>query len=96
MPEVTLKINGKEHTVDVPADMPLLWALREKLNLTGIKYACGIGECGSCTVLVDGKARVSCQVDLDKVAGKEVTTLEGLDPAEVKADGLGYDGVGRH
>ena len=62
MPKVTLMINGREHTVDVPADMPLLWALREKLNLTGTKYGCGIGECGSCTVLVDGRAVKSCML----------------------------------
>jgi aerobic-type carbon monoxide dehydrogenase small subunit (CoxS/CutS family) len=80
MPELTLKINGKEHTVDVPADMPLLWALREKLNLTGTKYACGIGECGSCTVLVDGRAVKSCMLPTIKMAGREITTIEGLSP----------------
>lgn len=80
MPEVTLRINGKEHTVDVPADMPLLWALREKLNLTGTKYACGIGECGSCTVLVDGRAVKSCMLPTVKMAGREITTIEGLSP----------------
>ena len=80
MPQVTLKINGKEHTVDVPSDMPLLWALREKLNLTGTKYACGIGECGSCTVLVDGRAAKSCMLPTVKMAGREITTIEGLSP----------------
>ena len=80
MPQVTLKINGKEHTVDVPSDMPLLWALREKLNLTGTKYACGIGECGSCTVLVDGRAVKSCMLPTVKMGGREITTIEGLSP----------------
>ena len=78
MPQVTLKINGKEHTVDVPADMPLLWALREKLNLTGTKYSCGIGECGSCTVLVDGRAVKSCVLPAARMEGREITTIEGL------------------
>ena len=80
MPQVTLKINGKKHTVDVPSDMPLLWALREKLNLTGTKYACGIGECGSCTVLVDGRAVRSCMLPTVKMGGREITTIEGLSP----------------
>lgn len=57
MPQVTLKINGKEHTLDVPSDMPLLWALREKLNLTDTKYSYGIGECGTCAGLVDGRLK---------------------------------------
>jgi aerobic-type carbon monoxide dehydrogenase small subunit (CoxS/CutS family) len=78
MPQVTLKINGKEHTVDVPADMPLLWALREKLNLTGTKYSCGIGECGTCTVLVDGRAVKSCVLPAARMEGREITTIEGL------------------
>ncbi len=80
MPQVTLKINGKEHTVDVPADMPLLWALREKLDLTGTKYSCGIGECGSCTVLVDGRAVKSCVLPAARMEGREITTIEGLSP----------------
>ncbi len=80
MPLVTLKINDKEYAVDVPSDMPLLWTLREKLNLTGTKYACGIGECGSCTVLVDGRAVKSCMLPTVKMAGREITTIEGLSP----------------
>ena len=54
MSEITLDINGEKHTVDVPSDMPLLWALRDKLNMTGTKYSCGIGQCGTCTVLING------------------------------------------
>lgn len=80
MPQVTLKINGKEHTIDVPSDMPLLWALREKLNLTDTKYSCGIGECGTCTVLVDGRAVKSCMLPTVKMAGREITTIAGLSP----------------
>ena len=78
MPQVTLKINGKDHTLDVPSDMPLLWALRDKLNMTGTKYGCGIGLCGTCTVLVDGEPVQSCRRPAVKVAGREITTIEGL------------------
>ena len=60
MSAVTLKINGESHNVDVPLDMPLLWALRDKLDLVGTKYSCGIGVCGSCTVLVNGLPMLSC------------------------------------
>lgn len=80
MPQVTLKINGKEHTIDVPSDMPLLWALREKLNLTDTRYACGIGECGTCTVLVDGRAVKSCMLPTVRMEGREIITIAGLSP----------------
>jgi len=80
MPQVTLKINGKEHTLEVPSEMPLLWALREKLDLTDTKYSCGIGECGTCTVLVDGRAAKSCMLPAVKMEGREITTLAGLSP----------------
>ncbi len=78
MPRVTLKINGTEHTLDVPPNMPLLWALRDKLNITGTKYSCGIGVCGACTVLVDGIPTRSCQMPATTMAGREITTIEGL------------------
>ena len=78
MTQVTLKINGKDHTLDVTDDMPLLWALRDKLNMTGTKYSCGIGLCGSCTVLVDGEPVQSCRRTAVKLVGKEITTIEGL------------------
>ena len=78
MSKVTLKINGESHTVDIPPDMPLLWALRDKLNMTGTKYSCGIGQCGSCTVLVDGEPVKSCRRKAVSMAGKEITTIEGL------------------
>lgn len=81
MSEVTLKINGESHTIDVPHDMPLLWALRDKLNKTGTKYSCGIGICGTCTVLVNGMPMRSCVTPAVSMAGMEITTIEGLDPA---------------
>jgi len=80
MSQVTLNINGQAHTVDVPSDMPLLWALRDMLNLTGTKYSCGIGVCGSCTVLIDGTPMRSCTMPAISMAGVEITTIEGLDP----------------
>jgi isoquinoline 1-oxidoreductase alpha subunit len=79
--QVILKINGQAHTLDAPSDMPLLWALRDKLNLTGTKYSCGIGVCGTCTVLVNGIPMRSCLMPAISLAGAEITTIEGLDPA---------------
>lgn len=80
MSSMTLKINGQSHTFDAPSDMPLLWALRDKLNLIGTKYSCGIGVCGSCTVLVNGIPMRSCVMPAASMAGMEITTIEGLDP----------------
>ena len=74
----TLKVNGKTSTVDVPADMPLLWVLRDVLDLKGTKFGCGAGLCGACTVHLDGRAIRSCQTPVSTVASKQVTTLEGL------------------
>jgi aerobic-type carbon monoxide dehydrogenase small subunit (CoxS/CutS family) len=79
MAKVTLSINGKDYTVDVPPDMPLLWALRDVLNLTGTKYGCGIGTCGTCTVLFNGLPMRSCVMPAISAAGSEITTIEGLD-----------------
>ena len=81
METITLNINGVEHTLDVSPDMPLLWALRDKLNMTGTKYSCGIGQCGTCTVLVDGEPVKSCRRRAVSMVGKEITTIEGLDPS---------------
>jgi isoquinoline 1-oxidoreductase subunit alpha len=73
-----LNVNGREHDVDVPGDVPLLWVLREELGLTGTKFGCGRALCGACTVHVDGAARRSCVVAVKDVAGHAVTTIEGL------------------
>ena len=78
MSKITLLVNGAEHTVDVPPAMPLLWVLRDVLNLTGTKFSCGAGQCGSCTVHIDGEARRSCVTPVSKAAGHAVTTIEGL------------------
>lgn len=78
MPSYTLQINGAAKVVNVPADIPLLWVLRDELNLTGTKYGCGVGSCGACTIHVDGKAVFSCQITPGLVAGKTITTIEGL------------------
>jgi len=78
MPAVVLRVNGQEHRVDVPARQPLLTTLRETLGLTGTKYGCGEGQCGACTVMIDGKPARSCRTDTAAVAGKNVTTVEGL------------------
>jgi aerobic-type carbon monoxide dehydrogenase small subunit (CoxS/CutS family) len=80
MSKVPLKINGETHTLDIPPDMPLLWALRDKLDMTGTKYSCGIGVCGTCTVLVNGTPMRSCVMPAVSMAGMEITTIEGLDP----------------
>jgi isoquinoline 1-oxidoreductase alpha subunit len=74
----TLTINGQSHNVDVEPDTPLLWALRDTVGLTGTKYGCGIAQCGACTVHVDGVAMRSCSVPVSAVAGKSITTIEGL------------------
>lgn len=75
---VTFTLNGKSTTVDVPADMPLLWVVRDVLNLHGTKYGCGTGQCGACTVHVRGRAMRSCQTPISNVAGASVVTIEGL------------------
>ncbi|MDA8242278.1 MAG: (2Fe-2S)-binding protein [Nitrospiraceae bacterium] len=75
---ISLEINGKQHSVDVEPDVPLLWVIREHLKLTGTKFGCGIGLCGSCTVHVDGKAERSCQIPVADARGKKITTIEGL------------------
>ena len=78
MAETTLTVNGKERVVDADPRTPLLWVLRDHLDLTGTKYGCGIGQCGACTVILEGDAVRSCQVLLSRAAGKQITTIEGL------------------
>lgn len=73
-----LEINGKTHRVNADPEVPLLYVLRENLDLTGTKYGCGEGQCGACTVMVDGVARRSCLTPVGSVAGKKITTVEGL------------------
>ncbi len=73
-------INGRPTRVDVPANMPLLWVIRDVLNLRGTKYGCGVALCGACTVHIDGEATRSCVTDVSSVAGKKITTIEGLSP----------------
>lgn len=74
----TITVNGKSTTVDVPADMPLLWVIREVLNLPGTKFGCGMSLCGACTVHVNGAATRSCVTTIAEVNGKQITTIEGL------------------
>ena len=75
-----LTVNGTSRNVSAPGDTPLLWVLRDDLHLTGTKFGCGMGLCGACTVLADGEAIRSCSSSLNQVAGKKITTIEGLSP----------------
>ena len=77
---VTLTVNGKRHTVTALPDTPLLWVLREDLKLTGTKFGCGVGQCGACTVHIDGKPNYACLNPIKDMAGRSVTTIEGLSP----------------
>ncbi len=78
MTAVTLNINGRDYPLDVAADTPLLWAIRDNVGLTGTKYGCGIAQCGACTVHLDGEPVRSCVLPVSAVAGKRITTIEGL------------------
>ena len=78
--KVTFKVNGTPRTVDVPADMPLLWVLRDELDLKGTKFGCGAAQCGACTVHMNGTATRSCVLPVSAVQGMNVTTVEGLSP----------------
>ena len=75
---ISINVNGKNYQVDAPPGVPLLWVLREQLQLTGTKYSCGIGECGSCTVHINGQAERACTIPIEDVNGSDVITIEGL------------------
>jgi isoquinoline 1-oxidoreductase alpha subunit len=83
MARITLEINGRQQTVEAVPEMPLLWVLRDLLNMTGTKYGCGIGLCGACTVHLDGVATRSCQTLLASAAGRSITTIEGLEASGI-------------
>jgi len=80
MPAIDFTLNGKRRSVDVPAQMPLLWVLRDTLGLTGTKFGCGLQLCGACTVHINGVATRSCGTPISSIAGQDVTTSEGLSP----------------
>jgi isoquinoline 1-oxidoreductase subunit alpha len=102
---IKLNVNGAEHKVDADPNMPLLWALRDVMGLTGTKFGCGMAQCGACTVHVDGEARRSCISPIGTLEGKRITTIEGLSPdgqhplqkawQEVNAPQCGYCQVGQ-
>lgn len=73
-----LKINGKTHSIDVEGNMPLLWVLRDELDMTGTKYGCGVASCGACSVMIDGVATKTCTLPVSAVEGKEIKTIEGV------------------
>jgi len=77
---ISLTVNGKPYNVDVPADMPLLWVIRDTIGLTGTKFGCGLSQCGACTVHLEGNAIRSCTTPVSLAANKKVTTIEGLSP----------------
>lgn len=78
MPVFKLNVNNKEYTVEVESDMPLLWVLRDLLDLTGTKYGCGVASCGACTVIMDGNAVYACQRTVSTCVNKKIITIEGL------------------
>jgi isoquinoline 1-oxidoreductase alpha subunit len=85
MPSYTLTVNDRPHVVNVAADTPLLWVLRDNLGLTGTKFGCGIAQCGACTVHLDGEATRSCVIPISAVGTAKVTTIEGLSPVATAA-----------
>jgi isoquinoline 1-oxidoreductase alpha subunit len=82
---ITLQVNGQPHDVDVSPETPLLWALRDVLGMTGTKFGCGIAQCGACTVHVDGQAVRSCQLTIDMVGNRPITTIEGIGATDAGA-----------
>lgn len=77
---IALEVNGQAHQLEIPADTPLLWVLRDSLGLTGTKYGCGVAVCGACTVLLDGEPIRACVTPVSRVSGKKLMTIEGLSP----------------
>ncbi len=75
---ISITVNGQEHQLDIEPETPLLWAIRDEIGLTGTKFGCGIAQCGACTVHIDGEAMRSCSIQIGDVAGKHITTIEGL------------------
>jgi len=84
MPTISLRVNGKEKSADVDPGTPLLWVLRDSLGLVGTKFGCGMALCGACTVLADGEPIRACSVPVSSVAGRSITTIEGLAKSEMK------------
>src|SRR2546430_17588399 len=84
---ITLRINGEDHSVDAPEDMPLLWVLRDLIGLTGTKFGCGIAQCGACTVHLDGVPVRSCVLPVSAVGSRSITTIEGIGATPVGAQG---------
>ncbi len=82
MARFTIKVNGRNYPINVSPDTPLLWVLRDLIGLTGTKFGCGIGQCGSCTIHLDGNAVRSCLLQVGKIQGRSVTTIEGLSPEQ--------------
>jgi isoquinoline 1-oxidoreductase alpha subunit len=80
---IHLKINGKTYRVDVEPDTPLLWVLRDTLDLTGTKYGCGVAQCGACTVMIDGQATRSCQFPVESATGSDIVTIEAIEDDEI-------------
>lgn len=80
MSQISLIVNGSQQTLDVDPDTPLLWVLRDQLGLTGTKYSCGLGQCGCCTVHIEGEAKRSCTIPVSSVVDKVIVTIEGLSP----------------
>ena len=78
MPKKTFQVNAKDYSLDLPDDIPLLWVLRDHLNLLGTKYGCGIGQCGVCTIHINGEAIQSCLIPFSSIDGAKITTIEGL------------------
>lgn len=82
---ITFELNGEDVTVDVPAETPLLWVIRDELKLTGTKFGCGVAQCGACSVMLNGMTRRSCVTPISMVEGSFVTTIEGLEGPEAEA-----------